>query len=354
MSYAFPPPVPIGIIAFASYVLIILLALTAIVRVFAWHENTSPEARRRRAWTAIGLAAGIGLGGLVHVQTRGRAQVYLCFFATLFDCLAVMALVRQLRKTPASPLRLPIAGSLAALAAAAALGFPPWHPSGDCVNNLRGLEIAYQNAASGRSGTLPELVTVRERFPATTWRLELLSYVERLFDSNGNGIDTMDYYSLEESWDSPKNLRVGSWRKELYSCPYNAFPVDAQGRYFTDYAAVTGPKTAFPGGHGIALDAITAADGLSNTILIGECSGLNIVWTEPRDIDVSKLKIGINLPGDRPGYSSSIFSSYHDDGAHVAFADGHVRFLSEKIDPKVLQALTTATGGESVPEGASW
>ena len=84
--------------------------------------------------------------------------------------------------------------------------------------------------------------------------------------------------------------------------------------------------------------------------MLGECSGLNIVWTEPRDIDTSKQKIGINLPGDRPGTSSSILSSYHRGGAYVTFADGHVQFLSETIDPKVLQALTTATGGEKVTD----
>ena len=64
---------------------------------------------------------------------------------------------------------------------------------------------------------------------------------------------------------------------------------------------------------------------------------------------MSKQKIGINLPGDRPRFSSSILSSYRSGGAHVAFADGHVRFLSEKIDPKVLQSLTTATGSNNVP-----
>jgi prepilin-type processing-associated H-X9-DG protein len=88
-------------------------------------------------------------------------------------------------------------------------------------------------------------------------------------------------------------------------------------------------------------------------MLLGECSGLNIVWTEPRDIDTSKQRIGINFPGGRPGWSSSILSSYHRGGAYAGFADGSARFLSEKIDPKVLHALTTATGGEKLPPG-SW
>jgi|GEM_PF-5182513 len=49
---------------------------------------------------------------------------------------------------------------------------------------------------------------------------------------------------------------------------------------------------------------------------------------------------------------SSILSSCRPGGAHVAFTDGRVRFLSDKIDPKVLQA--TAIGGENVPDDGTW
>jgi prepilin-type processing-associated H-X9-DG protein len=58
-------------------------------------------------------------------------------------------------------------------------------------------------------------------------------------------------------------------------------------------------------------------------------------------------------PGDGPHRSSSILSSPHRGGAYVVFADGHVEFLSDKIDPNVLKALTNATGGENLPAG-SW
>jgi hypothetical protein len=90
------------------------------------------------------------------------------------------------------------------------------------------------------------------------------------------------------------------------------------------------------------LDAIQKADGLAHTILLGECTALKIVWTEPRDIDTSKQRMGINS-------TSSILSSPHRGGAFVVFADGRVKFLSEEIDPKTLEALTTATGGENIP-----
>ena len=120
-------------------------------------------------------------------------------------------------------------------------------------------------------------------------------------------------------------------------------------RYFTAYAAVTGPQTAFPGCQALPITQIT--DGASSTIVYGEAPGLKIVWTEPRDIDISLVTMGINLPGTRRGESPGTFSSYHPPGgATVVFADGSVRFLSERINPAVLKALLTATGGEPVAD----
>lgn len=39
----------------------------------------------------------------------------------------------------------------------------------------------------------------------------------------------------------------------------------------------------------------------------------------------------------------------HPGGVNAGFADGSVRFISENIDPKVLEALATKAGGEAVP-----
>ena len=41
-------------------------------------------------------------------------------------------------------------------------------------------------------------------------------------------------------------------------------------------------------------------------------------------------------------------SSYHSGGVNAAFCDGSVQFLSDRIDPRILKAMTTIDGGETV------
>jgi hypothetical protein len=348
--YAFPPPVPmsINIGVFAVYVLFMAFAVAAILRVFAFHEQRSPKSSIRRLWAALAYALAIALVGLVHPQSRGRLQEYLTYFGILFGSLAVMTLIRQFRERPASALLVPPAIGLAVLIATIVSPLPipfhyfrfDWVP--ECPNNLRIGQFAYINAAAARSNLLDDPVESSPTCLPYTWRLSLLNYTERTPPET--------HYNCEFPWDAAENLPAGQTRPYC-RCPWNLFPTDSAGRYFADYAAVTGPDTAFPDGKGLHLSQIS--DGLAQTMLLGECSGLNIVWTEPRDIDTSKQRIGINFPGGRPGWSSSILSSYHRGGAYAGFADGSARFLSEKIDPKVLHALTTATGGEKLPPG-SW
>lgn len=82
--------------------------------------------------------------------------------------------------------------------------------------------------------------------------------------------------------------------------------------------------------------------------MVVEACGMNIIWNEPRDIDLTTTPIAVNLPGKPRHHSPAMVSSLHKGGGNVLFADGTIRFISQTIDPKVLQALTTARGGEPV------
>ena len=52
----------------------------------------------------------------------------------------------------------------------------------------------------------------------------------------------------------------------------------------------------------------------------------------------------------RPGEPLPELGGQFEDGFHVAFADGSVRFLSNKIKPILLRALITRNGGEDVDD----
>jgi prepilin-type processing-associated H-X9-DG protein len=173
-----------------------------------------------------------------------------------------------------------------------------------------------------------------------SWRVQLLPFL--------NQQTLRGQYTDDEPWDAETNLPVARTQLDVYSCPASQYPRDDVQRAHAAIALVTGPGTCFPDGKGMALDDVT--DGTNATILLGEACGQNIVWTEPRDADVSRVPPGINRPGQRPQTSHGLFSSSHPGGANVFFADGRGQFLSERMDPAVLMKLTTPAAGDAVTD----
>ncbi len=47
------------------------------------------------------------------------------------------------------------------------------------------------------------------------------------------------------------------------------------------------------------------------------------------------------------------FGGLHDSGTFAAFADGSVRFISDTINPRILEALSTIAGGEALSPDVS-
>jgi len=212
-----------------------------------------------------------------------------------------------------------------------------------CQRNLEAISVATREYHD-EYGHLPPPQVVSKGGLATSWRIDLKPYIQP--DHSSPSAD----YNTAFAWDHSANLPLAQWKTEIYWCPANRTPQDDQQRWYTAYAFLTGPGTAFPAEGPRTFDDI--ADGTTSTLLAVEACGRNIVWTEPRDVDVSREEIGINAAGNQPGTSNGIISSYHrhdsndPGGANCAFADGHAGFLSQKISPDVLRKLTTATGGE--------
>jgi hypothetical protein len=188
------------------------------------------------------------------------------------------------------------------------------------MNNLKQLMLAMHN-----------YLDAHKRFPAAamigpdgktphSWGIELLPYLgqESLYKQ----------YKMDEPWDSENNKRVLEQMPAVFRHPA-ATPNSKDASYF----AVTGEMTLFPGDK--ALGFADVRDGLSNTIALVEAQR-PIPWTKPEDIAYDPAKPLPKLGG------------YQPQNLIAAFADGSVRAVSQSLDERVLRALFTRSGGETV------
>ena len=198
-----------------------------------------------------------------------------------------------------------------------------------CKNNLKQIGLALYNRADdlAQSGKPQE----KEGMPPMSWRVALLPYIDRA--------EIRKEYRDDLAWDDAGNLKVAQTFVESLVCPSTPVLEDSQKRKFTSYALVTGLGTECPDGR--SLDSIKL-NGISQTAIVIEACGRNIVWTEPRDVDVSVETMSLNQRGPRPLESPSLGSSLHRRGVNVLRADGSVRTMPLNTDPKVLKALMTS------------
>ncbi len=189
-----------------------------------------------------------------------------------------------------------------------------WATSGDgerrCSSNLRniGLALAAYHASFGHFP--PAHVTDTQGKRLLSWRLTILPYLD-------SDMSLYSSFNLNEPWDGPNNAARSRTLLTNYHCPSSS-----QQAPLTDYVAVIGPNTAWPGAKG---NKLTDFKDPSKTILVVEVANSGIHWAEPRDLSIEKVAKGI--------------LSNHVGGFNAVFADGHVEFISDDIDPKKLAEM---------------
>jgi len=229
-----------------------------------------------------------------------------------------------------------------------------------CRNNLLMVGLSLMQY-SDQYDSFPAGTIANDRLPPErrlSWLAAVWSFLDQWFW----------LLDLSEPWDADTNRitrghgveeeprAVG--RLPRLTCPAAAEVADEHMPGWTWYVGVAGvgrDAPALPEDHPRAgvfgYDRRTGTggikDGASNTLLLAETGVANGPWTAGGTATVRGLD-----PSRRPYLGRGRqFGGLHRGGVNVAFADGSVRLLSESVDPKVFEALSTIAGGEPLPTG---
>jgi prepilin-type processing-associated H-X9-DG protein len=211
---------------------------------------------------------------------------------------------------------------------------------GACANNLKQLVLALQNYHD-MHGSFPLARTSdADGKPMHSWRTSLLPFLECQ--------SVYDKCNFKEPWDSENNRKLGV-RFRLFQCPSSLFQYAGSTQpTFTNYVAVVGPNTAWPGERSLKLSDIP--DSGRHTIMLVELADSDIPWMEPRDVTIEEAIRAIRS-GQHVVWNGYF---YHDQtGANAAFVDGSVRFLPADTPTETLETLLTINDGKSLPNISS-
>jgi prepilin-type processing-associated H-X9-DG protein len=218
----------------------------------------------------------------------------------------------------------------------------PDHAKLGCASNLRqmGLGIAQYVNVYGLypPGTIPNPNLPLDR--RLGWGMPILPYLDEIERSK-----TPDEMA-RLAWDDPACADLVEHPPGISYCRLTK----------TSYLAIAGlglDAPALPTQHpraGIFGDdrRVTPADlkdGSAHTMMLAESDSTQGPWFAGGRHTVRGLD-----PANQPyiGQNRQLGGN-HPRGANVLMADGSLKFVSESIDPKILEALSTIGGGEAVP-----
>ena len=158
------------------------------------------------------------------------------------------------------------------------------------------------------------------------WQARIFPYIDN--------IDLYDAIDFAVPWDDPKNAAAFRTGIGIFRVPGVVTERDEQAPAPSHYAG----NVRVLGGD-VPRKSAGITDGTARTILAGEAAGEFKPWGHPANYrDPAR---GINRgPGG--------FGGPAPGGANFLFADGSVHFLKDRIDPKVLRALSTPAGGDEI------
>ncbi len=212
------------------------------------------------------------------------------------------------------------------------IGLKQRHDVAACMNNLQRIAKALNNYAAQYGTYPPAIVKDSTGQPMYSWRVLLLPFLgeEHLYAQ----------YDFDHAWNSPQNAML------MAQCP-QVFRSPADMRKFSSsssYMLITGAGTVFPPSGSLSPEQIR--DGVKTTLLVVEVCPPVFDWTEPVDIDFSKLNKGVGIK------AINAIGGNHVGGATAVFADGRAVWLPADTSPALLRSIITANGQE--PINSNW
>jgi len=244
-----------------------------------------------------------------------------------------------------------------------------------CQNNMKQLGIAMHAHADAFKGFATSITTAGA-FKVRSSHVMLLPFLDQR--------PIWDKWDQNADWNAATNTTFISNRITVFICPstpYGAEPFTISGvqQYRSDYAPPTAiDSSKAPANFDTAADysgllrvnnttglakLAHCTDGLSNTIAYAEDAGRPTIytngvptggtssgngWADPaNDFTIGNtgaVAAGVVINGTN---DNEIYS-FHSAGAHVLFGDGTVRFLDKAIPSRIVGALATARGNETV------
>jgi prepilin-type processing-associated H-X9-DG protein len=194
------------------------------------------------------------------------------------------------------------------------------------TNNLKQIGLALHNYNTEHGSYPPAAMFDGQGRPMHGWQAAILPFLEqpKLY----SGID------FRVPWNDVCNTTVYRTTVNAYLFPRIDRTNDAAGYALSHYAG-----NVFVLGGGVARTPRDISDGESNTIAAGEAASDFKPWGNPTNWRDPGLGINKSPVG---------FGSASPGGANFLFVDGSVRFLKNTINPRVIKALATPTGGEKV------
>ncbi len=193
-----------------------------------------------------------------------------------------------------------------------------------CVDRLKRIGLAMHNFHQAYGRFPLQAMASPSGKPLLSWRVQLLPFL----DEN----ELYAQFRLDEPWDSEHNKALIAKMPAVFACP-TSHHLPSEGK--TCYQVPHGKGTILSREYGGKLQDFT--DGTTRTIMAVETGDeAAVIWTRPDDWPVDDDVRFTPLLG------------HHAGGTNILFADGSLRFVSDKIRQNILKALTTRDGGEVI------